>query len=152
MYDSTSPATERSASHGARFRGFFLATILSSIVFLILAPRALAKVVFNTIDTLATLTDRGRLVIATGPITCTRGERVFLRVTVTQRTTGAVAEGRSRVVCTGNNQQWEVHAATQGKADFDEGPALAVAIGRSADHGKITDAHQWLVEITLVGE
>jgi hypothetical protein len=113
---------------------------------------ALAKISFNTIDPLATLTDRGRLVIATGPITCTRGERVYLRVTITQRESGAVAEGRGPVVCTGNSQHWEVHAATQGKASFEEGPALAVAVARSADRGQITDAHQWLVSVTLVAE
>ena len=112
----------------------------------------MARIVTNTIDPLATLADHGRLIIATGPISCTRGERVFLRVTVTQRETGAVAEGRGRVVCTGNNQQWQVHAATQGKASFDEGPATAVAIVRSADRGESTDAHQWLVNVTLVGE
>jgi hypothetical protein len=119
---------------------------------LFLAPLAFAKIITNTIDPLATVTDHGRLVIATGPLTCTRGEKAFLRVTVTQRTTGAMAEGRSRIVCTGNSQHWEVHAATQGKATFDEGPAVAVAIARTADHGEITDAHQWFVNITLVGE
>ena len=133
-------------------RRFGSAAIAATFAFLILAPLSFAKVVINTIDSLATLADHGRLVIATGPISCTRGERVYLRVTITQRETGAVAEGRGRVVCTGNNQQWEVHAATQGKASFDEGPALAVAIGRSADRGKITDAHQWLVDVMLVAE
>jgi hypothetical protein len=146
IYDSKVPATERR-------RPLVAATIASSRALLILAPLALARVAKNTIDPLATLADRGRLVIATGPIACSqRGERVFLRVTVTQRTTGAVAEGHGSIVCTGNDQQWQVHAATQGKASFDEGPTLAVAIARSADRGKITDAHQWLVEVTLVGE
>jgi len=52
------------------------------------------------------------------------GERAaYLRVTVTQRTTGAVAEGRTLITCTGGVQQWEVHAATQGKNTFEEGPA-----------------------------
>lgn len=119
---------------------------------LFVAPWAFARIVMNTIDPIAVVTDHGRLVIATGPITCTRGERAFLRVTVTQRATGAVAEGRSRIVCTGNSQHWEVHAATQGKATFDEGPAVAVAIARTADHREITDAHQWFVNITLVEE
>jgi hypothetical protein len=126
--------------------------IVLMLACLFLAPLAFARIVSNTIDPLATVTDHGRLVIATGPVTCTRGEQTFLRVTVTQRATGAVAEGRSRVVCTGNSQHWEVHAATQGKATFDEGPAVAVAIARTADRGEITDAHQWLVNITLVGE
>ena len=128
------------------------AAIVLMLAGLFLAPLAFARIVMNTIDGVAVVTDHGRLVIATGPLTCTHGERAFLRVTVTQRATGAVAEGRTRIVCTGNSQHWEVHAATQGKATFDEGPAVAVAIARTADHGEITDAHQWLVNITLVGE
>lgn len=79
-------------------RRFVSAATAVSLAFLILAPLAFAKVILNTIDPLATVADHGRLVIATGPIACTRGERVFLRVTVTQRTTGAVAEGHGRVV------------------------------------------------------
>jgi len=46
---------------------------------------------------------------------------------------------------------WD-YAATQGKASFDEGPATAVAIARSADRGESTDAHQWLVNVTLVAD
>jgi hypothetical protein len=126
--------------------------IVLTLAALFVAPWAFARIVNNTIDPLATVTDNGRLVIATGPISCTRGEQAFLRVTVTQRATGAVAEGRSRVVCTGNNQQWQVNAATQGPETFGEGPAIAVAIARTAFRGEITDAHQWLVNITLVGE
>lgn len=126
--------------------------VVLTLAGLIVAPWAFARIMNNTIDPVANITDHGRLVIATGPITCTRGERAFLRVTVTQRPTGAVAEGRSRIVCTGNSQQWQVHAATQGREIFGEGPAIAVAIARSADHGEITDAHQWLVNVTLVGE
>jgi hypothetical protein len=55
-------------------------------------------------------------------------------------------------VCTGATQQWEVHAAAQGAATFDEGPATAVAVGRTTARGVTSDAHQWLVEITLIGD
>ena len=117
-----------------------------------MAPLAFARVIINTIDPVAIVTDHGRHIIVTGPIACTQGETAYLEVTVTQRDTGAVAEGLTRVTCTGNSQQWEVHAATQGKETFQEGPATAVAIGRTTSRGNTTDAHQWLVEITLVGE
>ena len=111
----------------------------------------------NTIDPVAIVTDHGRHIIVTGPIACTRGEKAYLEVTVTQRATGAVAEGRTQITCTGeilpgDILQWEVHAATQGKDTFGEGPATAVAIARTSERGHITDAHQWLVNITLVGE
>src|SRR5262245_27401607 len=90
--------------------------------------------------------------IATGPVACTAGERSFLRVTVTQRTTGAYAEGSTRVVCSGETEHREIHAVAQGDQTFEEGPATAVALDRTIARGTITDAHQWLVEITLVGD
>jgi hypothetical protein len=112
---------------------------------------ALARIVTNTIDPVAVVVDDGRHLVVTGPITCTANERAYLRVTVTQRTTGAVAEGRTLITCTGGVQQWEVHAATEGKNTFEEGPATAVALGRTTTRGSVTDADQWLVETTLVG-
>jgi hypothetical protein len=116
------------------------------------AHTAFARITANTTDPVAIVTNNGRHVIATGPIACTESERAYLRVTVTQRSTGAVAEGRALIICTGNTQQWEAHASTQGKETFEEGPATAVALARTAERGESTDAHQWLVDITLVGE
>jgi len=33
-----------------------------------------------------------------------------------------------------------------------KGPATAVAVGRTTVRGDTTDAHQWLVNITLIAE
>jgi hypothetical protein len=63
-----------------------------------------------------------------------------------------VAKGRTLIDCTGALQQWEIHASTRGQATFEEGPATAVALCHSTEQGDATDAHQWLVEITLVAE
>jgi hypothetical protein len=115
-----------------------------------LAPLVFARIIGNTIDPVAVVTDHGRQLVVTGPITCTAGERATFRVTVTQRETGAMAEGHALVTCTGVNQQWELHVSTQGSELFQEGPATAVAIARTPDRGAVTDAHQWLVAITLV--
>jgi hypothetical protein len=115
-----------------------------------LAPLAFARVVFNTIDPVATVTDNGRQIVVTGPITCDGNQRADLRVTVTQRSTGAVAEGRAVITCTGAEQQWEVRAPTQGKEMFEAGPATAVAVASTSSAGDTDDAHQWLVNITLV--
>jgi hypothetical protein len=41
---------------------------------------------------------------------------------------------------------------THGKATFEEGSATAVAVASTTSRGKVTDAHQWLVNITLKGE
>ena len=126
------------------------AALVMTIVGVCLAPMAFARLTQNTIDPLATVTDNGRHLIVTGPIGCTEGERAHLRVTVTQRTTGATAEGRTLVTCTGAIQQWEVHASIQSRETFQEGPATAVALGHTTDQGdNITDANQWLVPITL---
>jgi len=128
------------------------AAMVLTLVGVRIAPTAFAGVSFNTIDLIAIVTDNGRHIIVTGPIACTGSEKAYLRVTVTQRATGAVAQGRTRLTYTGDTQQWEVHASTQSKETFEEGPATAVALGRTTTRGEITDAHQWLVDITLEGE
>jgi len=129
-----------------------VATLILTLGGVLLARAAFARITANTMDPVAIVTDGGRHVIVTGPISCTGGERLHLRVTVTQRSTGAVAEGRTLDTCIGDTQQWEVHASTQGKATFEEGPATAVALGRTTDSDTTTDAHQWLVNITLHAE
>jgi hypothetical protein len=113
---------------------------------------ALARIMRNTIDPVAIVAGGGRHLIVTGPIFCDQVERVELRVTVTQRTTGAVAEGYTIFNCALVTEQWEVHAVAHGKAVFEEGPAIAVAIASTASRRETTDAHQWLVEVTLVEE
>jgi hypothetical protein len=106
----------------------------------------------NTIDPVVTVAGGGRHLIVTGPIRCDQTERTYLRLTVTQRSTGAVAEGTSIFTCAVDDQQWEIHAVTHGKASFVEGPATAVAVASTSLRGDTTDAHQWLVDITLVNE
>ncbi len=128
------------------------AAMVLTLVGVCIVPTAFARIVANTIDPVAIVTDNGRHLIVTGPIACTEGERAYLRATVTQRATGAVAEGQTLLTCTGDTQHWEIHAATQSQETFEEGPATAVAVARTSDRGDITDAHQWLVAITLVRE
>ncbi|WAK02286.1 hypothetical protein [Methylobacter sp. YRD-M1] len=131
---------------------FASAALAMTVAGLFTAPPAFARIVANTIDARAVVTDNGRHIVVAGPIACTESERAFLRVTVSQRDTGAVAEGSTRITCTGDTQQWEVHASAQNQAAFEEGPATAVALAHTTNRGDITDAHQWLVEITLAGE
>jgi hypothetical protein len=74
-------------------------------------------------------------------------------VTVTQRTTGALAEGDTHLVGTGTTNQWSVRAQTVGRQTFAPGPATATALALTvAEGGVVTDAHQWLVNITVVEE
>jgi hypothetical protein len=128
--------------------------IVLALVGSFISRPSFARITFNTIDPVAIGAEDGRRLLVTGPIACTAGEKTYLRVTVTQRFTGAVAEGWARFTCQGETdvQQWEVRAVTQGTARFEEGTAWAVGLARTTDHGNATDAHQWLVEMTLVGE
>jgi hypothetical protein len=121
-------------------------------VIAVLTEPAAARIVINTIDPVAAVTDDGRHVVVTGPLTCTPGERAFLHVTVTQRETGAIAEGNTTVRCTGNSGQWEAHVTVRVGAAFQQGPATAVASARTRTHNEVTDSHQWLVNIMLVAE
>jgi hypothetical protein len=108
-----------------------------------------AGVALNTIDPVAHQTENGRQIVVTGPIACTAGEGVTLRVTVTQRSSGAVGQGRTRFPCTGALQQWEVWITHDKKSAFAYGVATAVAFARTTAQGTPTDAHQWLVEVTV---
>ena len=116
------------------------------------ARTAFAKIGVNTIDPVGIVAHNGRHVTLTGPIAITAGERAQMRVTVTQRTTGAVAEGHAVLTGTGTTNQWEITAAVEDNETFEAGPATAVAIARTTVGGQATDAHQWLVNITLVKE
>src|SRR5262245_15441688 len=117
-------ATERGQGSRAKLLAS-TAIVILTIVGVFVAPLAYARFALNTIDPIATLSDKGRGIQLTGPIQTDVVERVFLRVTVTQRSTGAVAEGIATFRATGELQQWEVHASTRGKASFEAGPATA---------------------------
>jgi len=135
-------------------RKLSIAAVVAALLGAVVATAALARITRNTIDPVAIVTDAGRQIIATGPISCTAGERALLHVTLTQRATGAVAEGRTRAKCRGEDvqQQWKVHASTHGDESFAAGVASVVALARTTRRGESTDAHQWLVEVTLVDD
>ena len=109
----------------------------------------LAKIAKNTIDPVGVLAKNGVHLQVTGPIACTAGESVELRVTVTQRTTGAVGDGGARITCTGNDQIWRVQLQKTGRETFEPGAAVAVAFARTSFRGQVTDAHQWLVDMKI---
>jgi len=128
------------------------AAILLTVTGGFVARTAFARITANTTDPVGIVSENGRHLTITGPIAVTAGERAELLVTVTQRTTGAVARGVALLAGTGATTQWKVEATARGEAAFEPGPATAVALGRTTAGGKATDAHQWLVEITLARE
>jgi len=128
------------------------ATLLVILAGVFVARSVFAKVTMNTIDTVGIVADKGRQVTVTGPIAVTLGERTELRVAVTQRSTGAVAEGVIFFTGTGQTNQWELTAVVEGRATFEAGPATVVGLARSSINGQATDAHQWLLNVTLLSE
>lgn len=131
------------------------AVLLVALAGFLSARTAFARITFNTIDPVGLVAEHGRAVLLSGPVQVTAGERTEMRVTLTQRSTGAVAEGLLFYTGTGQTQQWQVRLRTQGAAAFATGPATAVGLARSSSSsvpGQATDAHQWLVNVTLVSE
>jgi hypothetical protein len=122
------------------------AALVLAAVFAVQAGLA-RRLVGNTINPVATLDEGGSRVILTGPFSCTQVEWVALRVTVTQRTTGAIAEGYAIRLGSPNLQQWQVHASARASATLEAGEATAVAV--TTRDGEASDAHQWLVPVTL---
>ena len=104
---------------------------------------------FNTINPVSIVSSDGREVVVSGPIQCEEGDYLQLRVTVTQRTTAAVAETVWNGVCAGRVQKWEVTALAKGESRFEEGPAQACALATSTRSGKQSDADQWCVDVIL---
>ena len=125
-----------------------LLAALALMIAVLITPFAFARIVHNTIDPFANIKAKGRQIVVTGPVECTAGEIFDVRVTVTQRETGAFAEGQARLTCTGVTEHWLIDASTRGREPFQAGPATASAVGITSNRGATTDAHQWLVNIT----
>src|SRR5438309_7245585 len=104
-----------SYSRMMRRPAFIAAALALASVLVLIAPTAFARVVSNTIDPFATIKANGRQIIVTGPVQCTAGETFDVRVTVTQRATGALAEGRTRFKCSGATQHWLIDAPAHGR-------------------------------------
>ncbi len=118
---------------------------------LLLVASGQSKVIVNTIAAGAML--EGAHVLATGIVACDAGERLRLELTVTQRTTGAIARGTTRGVCTGEVQEWPVRLERRGRARFVAGAVNGCALAVTSLRGKPTDAEQWCRAdaITLTG-
>lgn len=129
-----------------------LAAAASAVAAAILLSGASAADAFisaNTIDEQATYERKGTRVRVTGPIGCTRGERISIRVTATQSSSDARARARWKGRCTGELQHWAVRApARQGKR-FQDGAGRVCAVGRTQDAGRITDTRRWCRRVAL---
>ena len=115
------------------------------------ADAASAYIAANTIDGRATHTNDGARVRETGPIGRTRGERVSIRVTISQAATGARASKTWKRRCTGEIQHWQVRARAHKGTRFatDAGRVCAAAETRAA--GRLTDTRTWCERVSVSG-
>jgi hypothetical protein len=107
------------------------------------ASGAQAGVALNTIDKRATYGQDGAQVRVSGPIGCTRGERVTIRVSVRQAVTGARARGGWAARCTGEVQHWQMRARVRTEARFARGTATVRAVATTRAGRRVTDTRKW---------
>jgi len=129
-----------------------LVVALMATTMIALPASASAGVVLNTIDREAILGAGGRVAV-TGPLRCSGVERARIRVTVSQRTTGAVAEGRWRGLCRRTTKTWTAtRFVPHGAAMFKTGTAQVCALAVTRRAERPTDAKQWCRRIKLTSE
>ena len=125
----------------ARIRTFTISN--SSVIF-----------TFPGISEYLELDARGHEVEVQGHITCDPGELFRIDVKVNQLATeesdGALAEGRTHGVCTGEIKQvWTARAKTQASTVLQAGEGRACAAATTQGHGPINDAYQWCKDVVL---
>ena len=90
---------------------------------------------------------QGHQVVVHGLIDCAEGELFRIRVTVSQPATddsdGALAEGYTHGVCTGEIQDVVVTARTRASTVFEQGDVRVCALATTRLHGPIDDVFQW---------
>lgn len=113
------------------------------------ADPAGAFIAANTIDAQSTSTRGGTRVRTTGPIGCTRGERLSIRVTVTQPATGARARKSWNSRCTGEIQHWQVRARARHRTRFETGAGRVCAVAKTRSAGRVTDTREWCEPVAV---
>ena len=118
---------------------------LCAIIVLLLTQTTSANMFRNTINPDVTMNANGRHLSVKGPIACSEGELLRIRLTVTQASTGALAQGYTSLDCAGDDVdlEWSLKAVTYGATRFEEGEAQACAMGLTRLNGEVTDIRQW---------
>ena len=100
-------------------------------------------------DHTGALTNGGGAVRVSGPIACKAGDSVRIRATVSQVSTGAVAEGFWSKRCTGTTLHWHITAIVTDGAHFAAGGAEGVGVAIIRRHRVPGSAVQWISPLTL---
>jgi len=103
----------------------------------------------NTIDELATHRRDGTLVRVTGPIACTRRERIAISVAVSQPATAARARSRWQSRCTGDVQHWQVEARARRGTRFENGRGRVCAHATTRTGTRVTDTRTWCERVRI---
>lgn len=106
-----------------------------------------------TADTAVLIPNEDNDVVVIGGIKCAEGQVVEIDVTVTQESTGAVAEGSTLTRCLGTDKQpgwWAVHAPTLSQASFETGKAHVVVNARTLADGEETHEWSWEPDVQLI--
>ncbi len=125
-----------------------IAAVLVAALLGVTAP-ASAFISANTIDRHATYRKNGTHVRTTGPIGCSRGERISIRITITQRATGGWARQRWTARCTGELQHWQVRARARHRTRFASGAGKVCAAARTRVGGRVTDTRTWCEPVAV---
>ena len=94
----------------------------------------------------------GRSVLIETALACDPGEFFQLRVTLTQKSTQALMEGRTHGECTGSISSFTVSLQDPHSDSVVEpgaARALGLVITRDGDTGEVTDAHQWQKDLVI---
>lgn len=129
-----------------------LITLIAALLVIGTTQSASAAISNNTINPSAKLSADGRTVLVYGPIACTAGEQVEIRVIVKQGSSLPIASGSTTESCTGDVQKWAVQATTTTHALLEEGAAQVCARAITYDGTTATDGRKWCAanDVTLV--
>jgi hypothetical protein len=103
-------------------------------------------------DHAGTLTNGGGAVRVSGPIACKAGDSIRIRATVSQVSTGAVAEGFWSKRCTGAMLHWHITAIVTDGVHFATGRAEGVGVAIVRRDGIPGSAVQWVSPLTLTAQ
>ena len=99
----------------------------------------------------ARLFPKAHVIRASGPLLCPEDAEADISVTISQ-SSGAIAQGRTRVVCPAGESKFTVRTlAVGGKPDFQElGTATACAVAQIYVGSQSVETLQWCRDVTLL--
>jgi hypothetical protein len=104
----------------------------------------------STVSDSARLAAGGRALQVGGVVRCSACRGFTLGATVSQRGSGAIAQGGVRCTCDGVAEHWLLTARAREGTTFRRGPArVCVWVTARSQGGEAIDARQWCESVTL---